>query len=281
MKKILALILVLTVLCAASCALAEGTAPLYATVGEALAAAGENPVAGGEEGYYAVVTEIDGKYYRSFAETDEKYEELQQAIYEAEPDQIEAAFAAADEYTKTLPIAYSEEFTAAPMEQAELDALAGKTIGDLREAGYEDRESGLDGDEIVWVMRSGMFDYTFAVDANLDTYEKAQEEPDGVNGFVVKSADFKGVTSEACFRRFHTDGTEEEVPDPFTGYLDLIADVREMAEKARNGEEVNAEEFFGGLREKYPDIADSVDLYVQLYNVLGMDGLLQMLTPVE
>lgn len=98
------------------------------------------------------MTEVDGKYYRSVAETDDIYTELQEAIWEATPEEMEAAFAAAEEYVKTLSITYSEVFTVAPMTQADMDALVGKTLGELREAGYEERESGTEGDDIAYVI---------------------------------------------------------------------------------------------------------------------------------
>ena len=281
MKRI-ALILSFILLCMTFGALAETMDPLYATIGDAMEAAGENPIAGGEEGYYAVVTEEDGKYYRSVAETDDRYDELQQAISEAEPDQMDAAFTALDEYVKTLPIAYSEMFTAAPMAQADMDALVGKTIGELREAGYEDRESGTEGDDIVYVMRNGLFEYACVVDADFDAYEKAQEEwPDGGNDFVIKSVDFHGITNEAIFMRYHTDGSVEEIPDPFEGYAELITDVQEMIARTQNGEEVDVDAFFSDLKEKYPNLADAIDMYKEMYQTLGADTLASLLTPVE
>ena len=102
--------------------------------------------------------EKGGKTYRSVAEADDKYRKPQEAAWEAEPDQMEAAFAAADEYLKTLPTVYSEGLTAVPMAQADMDALVGKTIAELREAGCVDSEGGTEGDDIVYVMRSGLFD---------------------------------------------------------------------------------------------------------------------------
>lgn len=279
MKRMIALVLSAMLLCTAFGAAAEELAPMYATVGDALAAAGESPIVGGEDDYYAVVTEEAGKYYRSVAETDERYAELQQAALDADLDEMEAAFAAVDEYVKTLPIAYSEVFTAVPMAQADMDALVGKTIGELREAGYEETESGTEGDDIVYVMRNGLFAYSFAVDADMDAYEKAQEEwPDGGADFVIRSVSFHGVTGEAAFKRFHTDGTVEEIPDPFAEYADLIADVSEVIEMAKNGEEVDIDALFDGLKEKYPDLADSVDMYLELYRALGAEGIASMLT---
>ena len=283
-KKITAMILAALMLCMTPCALSEEgeMAPLFATVGEALSVAGEYPVAGGEDDYYAVVTEIDGKYFRSVAETDEKYLELQQATWEAEPEQMEAAFAAVDEYVQTLPIVYSEEFTAVPMDRAEIGALAGKTIGDLREAGYEERESGTEGEGIVYVMRNGLFEYSCEVDADIDAYEKAQEEwPDGGKDFVIKSAEFRGITAEACLKRFHTDGTVEEIEDSFAEYAVLIPDMQEMLGRVRDGEEADAKEYFDGQKEEYPELADSIEMYEELFQLLGADALAAMLTPED
>ena len=287
MKKLIALILAVMLLCTAFGASAEEgrTAPLFATIGDALAAAGEAPIAGGEEDYYAVVTEKDGKYYRSVAETDGKYKELQQAIGNAELDQIEAAFAAMDEYVKTLPIAYSEAFTAVPMEQADMDALVGKTIGEIREMGFEERQSGTDSDEsgeiiVVYGMRYGLFEYSCAVDADFEAYEKAQEEG-REDDFVVKSVKLAGITGEACFKQFHTDGSVEETPDPLAEYAELAADIQGLIERAQGGEELNIEELFNGLKEKYPGMAESIDMYVQLVQLLGIDGLAGMMTPAE
>ena len=289
MKKMIALVLAAVMLCAAPLALAaedEKLEPLFATVGDALAAAGENPVAGGEEEYYAVVTEKDGKYYRSVAEMDEKAKALQQATLEADIDHMEAAFAAADEYIRTLPITYSEVFTAEPMGQAEMDALVGETLGALREMGYEDREWGTDVDEneemiIAYVMQNGLFDYRCVVDVDYDTYEKAQEWELSDSDFVVKSVALRGITGEACFQRFHLDGTVEEPEDPFAMYTELVGLVLEMLERIQNGEEVNVEEFFGGLKEQFPDLVETIDMYLELFRLFGADQLAGMLTPAE
>ena len=123
MNKIISLVMAMVMMCTVLGALAEGQlAPLYATVGDALEDSAEGRVvAGGEGDYYAVVTKKDGKYYRSVAYYDETMSELQEASnnldYEAEDffEKLDAAMNAADAYLKTLPIAYSEEFTAVPL----------------------------------------------------------------------------------------------------------------------------------------------------------------------
>ena len=64
-KKFLALMLAAVMLCAACPVLAEDAEPpMFATFGEALDAAGENPVFGGTNEYHAVVLEQDGKILR-------------------------------------------------------------------------------------------------------------------------------------------------------------------------------------------------------------------------
>ena len=289
MKRSIALILALLMLCTASVALAEEEGagePLFATVGDALAAAGEEPVAGGEEDYYAVVTEKDGQYYRSVAWMDDKAKELQKAILEADIDHLEEAFAAADEYIRTLPIAYSEVFTAVPLEQEQLDALVGMTIGALREAGYEERESGTNVDEneeiiIVYVLRNGLFDYRCVVDTDLDAYDKAQAGELNDGDFVVKSVKLRGITHEACLKRFHTDGTIDEVPDPFAAYTEMTLKILDMIQRTQSGEEVDAEAFFADLKGQYPDLVETVDFYFQMYQMLGPEELAELLAPAE
>ena len=289
MKKTIALMLALLMLCTASVALAEEDgklAPLFATVGDALAAAGETPIAGGEEDYYAVITEQDGKYYRSVAELDDKAKALEQAILEADIDHLEAAFAARDEYLKTLPIAYSEMFTVEPMTEAEMDDLVGQTIGELREAGYEDRESGTDGDEneelvIAYVLRNGYFEYRCVVDADFETYEKAQAGELDDGDFVVQAVQVRGMTGDACFKRYHTDGTIEEPEDPFAGLEELTAEVLDMLQMVLAGEQVDVEAFFTELKTQYPNLVDSIDFYWEMYKLVGLEQLTAMLTPAE
>ena len=289
MKKTIALMLALLMLCTASVALAEEDgklAPLFATVGDALAAAGETPIAGGEEDYYAVITEQDGKYYRSVAELDDKAKALEQAILEADIDHLEAAFAARDEYLKTLPIAYSEMFTVEPMTEAEMDDLVGQTIGELREAGYEDRESGTDGDEneelvIAYVLRNGYFEYRCVVDADFETYEKAQAGELDDGDIVVQAVQVRGMTGDACFKRYHTDGTIEEPEDPFAGLEELTAEVLDMLQMVLAGEQVDVEAFFTELKTQYPNLVDSIDFYWEMYKLVGLEQLTAMLTPAE
>lgn len=71
------------------------------------------------------------------------------------------------------------------------------------------------------------------------------------------------------------------MPDAFEGYAELAADVLEMIGQVQNGEELDVEELFGGMKDKYPDLADTVDMYLELYRALGAEGLSSLLTPVD
>ena len=307
MKKIIALVLTLVMLGAAFCAVAEEGqgAPLYATVGNALdaarAAAGEEGpvIAGGVSGaYYAVITqEADGKYYRHVAEYDEKLKELEAARdsldYEAEDyfDKLEAAWAEIEAYTRTLPITFSEQFTAEPLAQADLDALVGKTLAELFKAGYETEMSGFNGeDTMVFSLRNGLYSYFFTVDADADTYEKAMQ--DMTEGeFVVKDAKFDGISTSAFDRRFHADGTvEEEKATDFMAETSpetaaIMEAIGQIVEAAQNGEEVDIDKLFDVIEEQFPDKKEEIEYYrekiKQMIEMYGVESLAQNLAPAE
>ena len=295
MKKIMALILAAVMLCAAFGAAAEEgqMAPLYATVEEALKACDENRViAGGENGeYYAVVTQKDGKYYRSVANWDEKLTELNDALdsldYEAEDfiEKHEAAMQAFDDYLKTLPIAYSEEFTAAPLSDVEMEKMKGKTLAQLEEEGYEVGGSGTENDEngemvIAFYLRCGVFDYRCLVDADFDRYEEAQEN-NSYGDLTVTGAELAGITEQGFDKRFHADGTVDDPVDPFAELGEIMAEFAQLIEKAAAGEEVDMKDFAETMKEKHPDYADMIDLYMTMYETYGAEGLASMMNPVE
>ncbi|MBR3105826.1 MAG: hypothetical protein IKH30_01425 [Clostridia bacterium] len=298
MKKMISLVVAMVMMCTVLGALAEGQlAPLYATVGEALEDDAEGRVIAGGEGsdegyYYAVVTRKDGKYYRSVAYYDETMMELQEASnnldFEADDffEKLEAAMNAADEYVKTLPIAYSEEFTAVPLTDEEMAAKAGKTLAQLTEEGFEIGSNGTEPGEgedemiIVYSLRYGVFDYFCEVDTDFDHYIEAQEN--GEEGdLVVKSMTLAGITEWGFAKRFHTDGTVEEPEDPFAEMGEILTEVAQLVEKAQAGEEIDLEGFAGALKEKYPNYADMIDMYVLLYKTYGAEGLAPMVNPAE
>ena len=295
MKKLIALTMVVVMLFTVLGVLAEEgqMAPLYATVGEALEDSAEGRVVAGSipGEYYAVVTQKDGKYYRSVAICDEKLNELNEALenldYEAEDffEKHDAAMQAVDDYLKTLPIAYSEEFTAEPLTDEEMASMQGKSLSQLIEEGFEIRSNGTEpGEEdeplIVYSLRYGVYDYNCVVDADFDQYIAAQDN--GAEGdLVVKSMSLTGITEGGFEKRFHTDGTVEEPKDPFAEFSEIMAEMMSFFEKAQAGEENGIQDFADALKAKYPDYADMIDMYVTLYQTYGLDGFSSMMNFTE
>ncbi len=179
--------------------------PQFGTVGEAIDADGSIGMYGTYGEYYAVIVEADGKIYRAVAEMDEKAGELLDAIFEAEDSA--AADAAYREYVNTLPIQYVEEITAMPMSQEELDALAGKTIGELEADGFEEKSScGSPYDDVVFTMAKGMYAYDFTVAESYEAYVKEQESQADFSAFTVKSGTLAGVSNNILDLDYQADG---------------------------------------------------------------------------
>ena len=295
MKKLIALAMVVVMLFTVLGVLAEEgqMAPLYATVGEALEDSAEDRVvAGGVPGeYYAVVTQKDGKYYRSVAICDEKLNELNEALenldYEAEDffEKHDAAMQAVDDYLKTLPIAYSEEFTAEPLTDEEMASMQGKSLSQLTEEGFEIGSNGTESGEedeplIVYSLRYGVYDYNCVVDADFDQYIAAQDN--GAEGdLVVKSMSLAGITEWGFEKRFHTDGTVEEPKDPFAEFSEIMAEMLTFFEKIQAGEEIDIQDYADTLKAKYPDYAEMIDVYITMYQTYGAEGFASMMNPAE
>ena len=296
MKKLIALAMVVVMLFTALGVLAEEgqMAPLYATVGEALEDSAEGRVVAGSipGEYYAVVTQKDGKYYRSVAIFDEKLNELNEALenldYEAEDffEKHEAAMQAVDDYLKTLPIAYSEVFTAQPLTDEEMASMQGKSLSQLTEEGFEIGSNGTEPSEdeeeilIVYSLRYGVYDYNCVVDADFDQYIAAQDN--GAEGdLVVKSMSLAGITEWGFEKRFHTDGTVDEPKDPFAEFSEIMAEMMSFIEKAQAGEEIDIQAFADTLKTKYPDYAEMIDVYITMYQTYGAEGFASMMNPAE
>lgn len=287
MKKLIALMMAGIMLFIACGALAEGQAetqgkPLYATVGDALKAE-KCYSAGGGEDYFAVVTEEDGRFYRSVAYTDEKLNELREAYIAAEGEAWEAARTEYENYQDSLPIAYTEEFTAVPMNQEEMDAaFVGKTVGELEEEGYNLQEqgtrSGETEDEIIigYSFGKGLFVYACELDVDFDTYFKVMEESsDQDKEFKVKKVAFGGLSFDSYDKRFHTDGTIEPQEDPFAVMMAAEELAKQFTSEDGTIDLVGLE---AALKEQFPDKEDEIAGIILMY---GIALLSQALTTPE
>ena len=135
----------------------------------------------GDDQHYVVAMEKDGAYIRLVADLDDEARRLGEATLEyVDADTLEAAFNAYNEYVKTLPVAYEEEITAAPLTQEELDALAGKTLQELEDAGYEHVSSEMgENDEATYTVSLGLYEYNLLLN---ETYTVYQQHDD--SGFI-------------------------------------------------------------------------------------------------
>lgn len=260
MKKFL--LAVLAVIMMISIALAEeGTFLIrFATIGEAMTSEGYTGIAGGDDEHYAAVLERDGVYFRVVADMDDEARRLSQVTMEyTDADALENAFAAYNAYIQTLPVSYEEEITAQPKTQEEMDALTGKTLLEVEEAGFESSSSRMDEDDAaVYTVSCGLYEYDLLLN---ETYTEYMEHND--NGFIgdltVKSAGFAGLSRNAAELRFRADGTYDEENDPWAEYTKTM----EMITHALSGE--NPEEAIRELVEAMPEKAEEIRMLADAF----------------
>lgn len=236
----------------------------FATIGEAMASEGFTGVIGGDDQHYVVAMEKDGAYIRLVADLDDEARRLGEATLEyVDADTLEAAFNAYNEYVKTLPVAYEEEITAAPLTQEELDALAGKTLQELEDTGYEHVSSEMgENDEATYTVSLGLYEYNLLLN---ETYTVYQQHDDSgfIGDLTVKSAAFAGLSRNAAELRYHADGTYDAEKDgwaEFNGIMDLIS-------QAMSGE--NPEEAIQKLIEAMPEHAEEIRTFAEIFSSIS------------
>ena len=194
MKKLAAIILAILMLCSVYGAMASEPS-FYHTIKEALDASEEYAAINETDDYVILILEKDGKTLRVVTMMDESAKELYQTAM-AEEDS--SAFEMVDAYAWNLPVSYTEEITAMPLEQAELDALAGRVIRDIMREwqcrGFVTSSSG--NDNTVISLDYGMYKYSFEVEDQGDM-ELAKVIKGEVSGFSRAAFDL------SC----HADGT--------------------------------------------------------------------------
>ncbi len=271
MKKLIAVIfaLILALGCTAGAEEASTPAALtFATIGDAMNAEGFTGIVDGDDTHFVAVVEMDGKYVRVVAEMDEEARRLIEtaAGYE-DAARLEAAYAAYNAYIKTLPAAYEEEITAQPLSREELDMLAGKTLLELEEAGFEHSTSNMGkNDEIIYTVSYGMFEYDLLLN---ETYTEYKEHDD--NGYIgdltVKSAEISGLSRYAAELRYHADGKYDQENDPWAEYNGIM----QMITDALAGD--NPEGAVQELIDRMPEHADEIRMLVAVFSAIsGQDG---------
>lgn len=236
----------------------------FTTIGEAMASEGYTGIAVGDDEHYVVVVERNGAYLRLVADVDDEARRLGEATLNyVDADTLEAAFEAYNAYIETLPIAYEEEITAQPKPQKELDALAGKTLLEVEEAGYEHSSSEMgENDEAIYTVSYGMYAYNLLLNETYTEY-MAHSDDGFIGDLTVKSVAFSGISRNAGELRYHADGTYDEENDPwaeFNAIMNLITE-------ALSGE--NPEEAVQALIEKMPDQANEIRMFAEIFSAMG------------
>ena len=230
---------------------------------DAADAAGEYVSIGEDLDYLTVVTEKNGKYIRTVTLPDDHARELYMAAMGAEDSG--KAFEIYQTYAWSLPVAYTEELTAKPKEQAELDALDEKTVGQLLEEGYS--LYGIGGGEnlpTTVTLSYGLFNYDFVTDASFEQYRE-DEGWEEMEEMKVKSGRLSGFSSLATNPDYLADGTYEPQVVPHV-----------TAEEAAAADRVPpADEYTVKARpltaESYAELLNNTeDRYGQVYMIKGV-----------
>lgn len=210
MKKIILLLLAVTVFIS-SASLAEGLPrPFGSTDFRSAVDGAEGPVVlGSGMEYLSAVMEKGGKFFRVVTLLDDRAREL---LIAAEQNTEE--YETFKTYAWSLPVGYIEEITAKPKAQAELDALAGKTVGGILKEGYSLYCHGGREDSPVMVSLScGMFTYEFEADVTFGEYlERAAAED--LESLTVKGGKLYGCSTLAADPDYTADGTYDPMVVP-------------------------------------------------------------------
>ncbi|MBR6028430.1 MAG: hypothetical protein IKP40_05010 [Clostridia bacterium] len=240
--------------------------PEFDTLGEAMEAAGEDAVRGGDEDHQVIAMKWFGKYIRVVANLDDKARELYEAVNTAEPEDISAAFEAVEAYLPSLPVVYTEELTAKPIDQADLDVLVGKTMAEAEEAGFSFSSSfsGEETDPVTFEMSNGLFLYEMVSNESAAEYEAMES----YENMTVQSVRFLGLSSNAAELRYHADGTAEPEEDPFAVFNELMQVITDAITAAQENGEVDVDQVIEQLVNLMPEHEDEIREMVPMVMML-------------
>ena len=152
-----------------------------------------------------IIVAKDNTYYRMIADFDENAKTLwKDYIYylnTGDADKMNEASRAYYNYNSTLPVRYDSEFTADPIEQAELDILAGKTVREVKEEGYTllpfhySEEPGI----AFFMLEKGFFRYNIELNESSDTIQECAAK-DNYDDLTIKSVKWSGSFSSDAYK---------------------------------------------------------------------------------
>ena len=289
MKKIIAAILVLVMLCAACSTLAEETEkPVFETYGDVWQAAGNSPVTGGNDDCITIVLEKDGKILRVVTYLDETARE-KLAVLNTELSDEEYIVLDQEyfEYLCSLPVSYTEEITAVPLDQETLNNFVGKTWKDLENAGFDMVLAGLffpdlemedadaepaeelqDSEIAVIDVSNGMYRYFLTLDITRGEYIEFRENDRQMDDLTIRNINYAGPSWNAANPDYLPDGTFNSQDEPIDLSFDMdnidfgeATDVMNILMEFINGKDVadiDTEALFDSLIKLMPDKGNEI-----------------------
>ena len=244
--------------------------PQFTTFGEALDAAEGYCTWGPDPANCIALVMIGEKYYRVVADTDEKAKELNDAAQKAEEDKWQQDWDALEKYVRTLPVSYTEEITAVPAGQEELDALAGKKLDELDPAVwmYYPSSWNEEGKAAVVELLQGVYQYEAEVSEPYEVYLE-HEKNDTLGELTIRSVSFYGLSARLMNLQCTADGNWRTVTETFEDY-DLMLQIADKLAAAWAGGEPDAETkeaIIEGLTAQYPEAADMIREMVETFSV--------------
>ena len=295
MKKLISVLVLVTVLFSAA-ALAEdlqgGADPFRFTEfsDAACTSDGHNNVFTviSGEGYAAALIEKDGRYYRVFADFDERAKELYTVVHNMEvteagvyPTEEWARF---QQYVMTLPVQRTEELTIVPFSQEELDAMVGKTITEVMSEPWdmgmmhypENPEAGKD---IVFPMVKGFCEYELVINEPFEVYQECQARDHfdpvtmlslrNYEDLTVRSVKYTGISWNTLEQRYLADGTRANASEQEPVDWDLMVEIAgtlvaawENGEPDREMKEAMIEKLTG----EHPEAGEMIRQIVRSYH---------------
>ena len=203
MKKIIAALLALFVLCAsAACAdRIEPEHPAPPLLGTFRETAADLWSLCSDWNNEAIVATVDqnGNYFRVIA------------LYDDHAKALSHTASLLEEYALNLPVSCIERITAKPLDEADLKVLVGKTVSEAAALGYSLCGSGGGISQPVTVYLSkGFFDYEFEIDVSFEEYTARtdRDEENVLDDLVITGySRCDGLSSQALDLRFSADGT--------------------------------------------------------------------------
>ena len=241
------------------------------------------------DGSCVALIERDGHFFRAVTFFDDRAKELYAAYEDAwtpGSNQSDEEYNLLTEYIRSLPVEYTEELAVVPFTQEKLDAMAGKTIGEVMSEPWElgmqhypdDAESGKD---IIFPMVKGFCKYDLVINEPYEVYQERcaadHYEPvtemslENYLDLTVKCVKYSGIASTVNDLRYQADGTFNRDTELLSeGYdndlmleiADYLAAVWENGEPDRKGKEA----IIVRLTEEHPEAADMIRQMVESFH---------------